>query len=573
MKYIAIITCLLALSISFNACQEDFLERSPLDQITSVDFFKTPADLRVYINQYYNHTHFPEYGRFGGDGADNRIGQTPSTHFEGTRTVRNTGGLGFNHVRSINFFFDNYRKIEQYHDFDSYKQFVGEAHFFRALIYFNMLKEYGDIQWITTELGTESSQLYAPRDPRNFVADQIIASLDTASMYLRTDKTNGSSRINKWMALLLQSRVALYEGTWQKYHAGTPFGVSNPNPNKYFNKVVEATTQIMESGLYDIYSTGNPNEDYYNLFGIIKDFSNNPEVMFYAKRDHGVAFIYTGETERNYRMRNPLGNTLTKELADSYLCTDGLPIAVSPLFMGHSTLNEEFQNRDPRMLQTFAPPDAVRSINFAGEIENYWSWVYERLNTGMDFNSPGGYLMRKGYDPHMANQIYGNEENPSIIYRYAEVLLNYAEAKAELGTISQSDLDKSINMLRDRAGMPDLVIDNIAADPSWDFPELSPVINEVRRERRIELMGERFRWDDIARWAAAEHLIVGKRPRGARADQFTEIVFAVDEDGFYDPYQQILPDGYGFNPGRDYLTSIPIQEIVLNPNMKQNPGW
>jgi starch-binding outer membrane protein, SusD/RagB family len=573
MKNIIIITCLLLLSIGFNGCQEDFLDRHPLDQITSVEFFKNPADLRAYMNQFYNHTHFPEYGRFGSDGADNRIGQNPSEHFEGSRTVRNTGGLGFDQVRRINYFFDNYRRIEAYHDFDLYKQFVGEAHFFRALIYFNILKTYGDIQWITTELGTESPELFAPRDPRNFVADNIIASLDTAAMYLRADKTNGSSRINKWMALLLQSRVALYEGTWQKYHNGTPFGVSNPDPNKYFNKAVEAANAVMESGLYNIYSTGNPNADYYSLFGIIKDFSGNPEVMFYAKRDPSIAFIYTGETERNYRMRNPIGNSLTKELADSYLCTDGLPISLSPLFIGNSTVGEEFQNRDPRMLQTFAPPDAVRSINAAGAVENYWSWIYARINTGSDFMCPAGYPMRKGYDPHMTNQVYGNEVNPSIIYRYAEALLNYAEAKAELGSINQADLDKSINKLRDRAGMPHLVFANIAQDPKWDFPELSPIINEVRRERRVELMGEGFRWDDIARWAAANHLIVGKRPRGAKANQFTQIVFPVDEDGYFDPYRVRLPNGYGFNPGRDYLTSIPVQEIVLNPNMTQNPGW
>ena len=436
-----------------------------------------------------------------------------------------------------------------------------------------MLKSYGDIQWITTELGTESPELYSPRDPRNLVADNIIAALDTAAMYLREDKTSGSSRINKWMALTLQSRVALYEGTWQKYHNGTPFGVSNPNPDKYFNKVVEATTKVMESNLYDIYSTNKPSEDYYNLFGVLKDFSTNPEVMFYIKRDHDIAFIHTGETERNYRMRNPIGNSLTKGLADSYLCTDGLPIALSPLFMGHSTISEEFQNRDPRMLQTFAPPDAVRRIDPNGEIGDYWSWIYERINTGSDFLCPAGYPMRKGYDPDMNNHVYGNEANPSIVYRFGEVLLNYAEAKAELGTVNQSDLDKTINKLRDRVGMPHLTLASIAVDPDWDFPTLSAIINEIRRERRIELMGERFRWDDIARWAAADELIIGKRFKGAYAAQYTVNPFSVDADGFLDPHYIRVPNGYGFDPGRDYLTSIPLQEIVLNPNMTQNPGW
>ena len=168
------------------------------------------------------------------------------------------GNINFGPVRNINYFFDNYKRVEANADFEDYKQFVGEAHFFRALIYFNLLQDYGDIQWVTTELGTESPELYKARDPRNLVADNIIADLDTAAMYLTEDKTDGASRINKWMALLIQSRVALFEGTWEKYHNGTPFGVANPDPEKYFNKVIESTSAVMNSGIYDIYSTGDP---------------------------------------------------------------------------------------------------------------------------------------------------------------------------------------------------------------------------------------------------------------------------------------------------------------------------
>src|SRR5690606_26705106 len=131
----------------------------------------------------------------------------------------------------------------------------------------------------------------------------------------------------------------------------------------------------------------------------------------------------------------------------------------------------------------------------------------------------------------------------------------------------------SIKPLRDRVGMPNLVLADIQADPDWHFPGLSPAINEIRRERRVELALEGFRWDDIARWAAADELIIGKRPKGFKASQVANNTFPVDGDGFLDPFQIALPDGYQFDPERDYLNSIPETEIVLNPALTQNPGW
>jgi len=166
------------------------------------------------------------------------------------------------------------------------------------------------------------------------------------------------------------------------------------------------------------------------------------------------------------------------------------------------------------------------------------------------------------------------EESPAIIYRYAEVLLNYVEAKAELGTINQGDIDLAIKPLRDRVGMPNLAMGAIVSDPDWDFPELSPLINEVRRERQVELAAEGFRWNDIARWAGADELIVGKRPKGFLASQVEENPFPVDENGFLDPLKNAMPEGWGFQLDRDYLNSIPVSEIVLSEgNLTQNPGW
>lgn len=572
MKNINILISLIALLV-LNACNEDFLDRHPLDKVGSVNFFMTPADLQTYLNRFYNSTLFPISPQYGRDyDSDNAISVNIDTRLEGSRTLDNASNISFENVRNINYFFDNYKRVEQNHDIEDYQQYLGEAHFFRALIYYNLLVRYGDIQWFTTALGTKSPELYNPRDPRNIVADNIIADLDTAAMYLTVDKTDGASRLNKWMALLIQSRVALFEGSWEKYHNETPFGVANMNPQKYFNKAVEAASVIMNSGLYDIYTTGTPSSDYYDLF-ILRDYSSNNEVMFWREFNNelgkGESAFYR---EPNYMQQFPYEHSLTKELADSYLCNDGNPIATSPLFAGYTTLEDEMQNRDPRFYQTISSPGAVWRIQQDGTIE-YFQELYDRLNTGAMYNCPGGYLVRKGYNANVIYHVPQYEETPGIIYRYAEVLLNFAEAKAESGTITQADIDMSVKKLRDRIGMPNLILANITADPKWDFPELSSVINEIRRERRVELATEGLRASDILRWAAADELIVGKRPKGFLAAQLLNNVYPVDANGFLDPYLNKAPDGYGFKVDRDYLDAIPKTQIELNPDLTQNPGW
>lgn len=573
MKNIKIITGVLVVLV-LSACRKDFLDRRPLDEVGAFDYFKTPKDLETYVNQFYISALFPISEQYGRDyNSDNAVSTNFNEILAGTRTLDDAGAISFARVRSVNYFFDNYKRIEGLAAFDDYKQYVGEAFFFRALIYFDLLKGWGDIQWFTSVPGTESPELLQQRDPRNVVADNIIKDLDSAALYLQAAKTDGASRINKWMALLIQSRVALYEGTWEKYHAGDPFGVPNPQPEKYFNKAAEAATKIMESGVYSLYSTGSFTTDYYDLFGKQRTYASNTEVMFWKKYDNGLG---KGEAafrrEVNYMQRNPYEHSQTKELADSYLCTDGNPISGNSLFKGYANIGLEMQNRDPRFYQTFGMPGQTWAIASNGDITKYDA-LYAILNQGIQYYSPSGYVLRKGYDAREQYQVPQYEETPGIIYRYGEVLLNFAEAKAELGTITQDDIDKSIKLLRDRVGMPNLVLSSITTDPEWDFPTLTPIINEVRRERRIELASEGLRFDDIMRWAAADELIVGKRPHGFKAAQLAVNPYPVDADGFLDPYQQKLPNGYGFKIGRDYLNAIPKDQLLLNPSLVQNPGW
>ena len=575
MKYVKIFSGFIALLIVLNSCQKKLLDKIPLDQVSSAAFFLQPSDMQIYMNQFYTDVMFPvQYGSILGnpyDGSqddfnsDNEVNSNQiNARLKGDRTLQDAAaGWNFADVRSINYFFDNYKKCTA--PFTDYQQYVGEAHFFRALIYFKLLKRFGDVPWITSELQTNSPELYDARTPRNVVADNIISELDSAALYLTEKRNGGSSRIYKGIALALQTRVAIYEGTWEKYHVGDPFGVANPEPEKYFNKVVEAASTMMNSGFFQIYNTSNPLSDYNNLFKL-RDYTSTTEVLFWKEFSTNLGI----NNQRNYKLEVPFGSSLTKGLADSYLCTDGKPISVSSLFQGYATITDEIKNRDPRFNQTIFAPANEWEVS-----DNVLSWndVYSNLNTASNYYAPTGYVQRKGYDPLMINHSTNFEEDPVIQFRYAEVLLNFAEAKAELGTITQSDLDNSIGLLRARVGVPNIILGSITNDPNWDFPSLSPIINEIRRERRVELAIEGFRWSDIARWAAADKLIVGKRPKGFKGSQIPGTAFPNDANGFLDPFQTALPNGYQFKVNRDYLDPIPLDQIVLNSKLTQNPGW
>lgn len=575
MKSLRLIISIVVVSILLNACDKNYLNKRPLDKVGTKEFFTSPKSLEIYMNQFYNSGNFPIMGSWGLDfNSDNEITINVNSWLRGSRTLDGAGNINFSGVRAVNYFLDNYKNVGETYTIEDYKQYVGEAYFFKALIYFRLLKHYGDIQWLTSVLETNSPELYNPRNPRNVVADNIIACLDTAATYLTADKTDGNSRINKWMALLIQSRVALFEGTWEKYHAGDPFGVTDPQPEKYFKKVVEAAITIMNSGLYAVYSTGNPDADYHSLF-TLRDYSDNKEVMFWKSFDNELT---KGErpfrNQPNYDKQLPRGHSITKSLADAYLCIDGQPISISSDFEGYTTIEKEATNRDPRFYQTIAVPDNIWHIYEDGTKDYYSKFYSTLINTGGDYRAPSGYVIYKGYDPRVQYQVPQYEETPGVIYRYAEVLLNFAEAKAELGKLTQADINKSIKKLRDRVGMPNLFLGNIQPDPAWNFPSLSPAINEIRRERRVELALEGFRAADIKRWAAADELIVGNRPKGFLASQIPTVnLYPVDGKGFLDPFKNQIPNGYGFQINRDYLDAIPKTQIELNPNLNQNPGW
>lgn len=558
---------------------EKVLDKYPLDQITSETYWKTPTDLQLYANQFYPNAfvvatsdrwqdQYPEDIQ-----SDNMTYVDAHERLRGSRTIPATEGWSYSNIRSTNIFLKNYTKCEG--PIESYQKYVGEVYFFRAFFYFGLVKQYGNVPYYTKELGTASEELYMARTPRNQVIDSIIADLNLAIQYLPSGRQEGGTRLSKEIALLFKSRVCLYEGTWEKYHQGSAFGVSNPNPQKYFQMAIEAVDPIMSSGIYTINKSGKIISDYFDQFGS-EDYTNHPEVMFYKAFALELDMSHNRESQTGRGQSGGVG--LTKSFVDSYLCTDGKPIflnngAQNSLYLGDDRLNTIVANRDPRLEQTIVVPGAPLQIYGTDTI----FFIRPAIDQPSHLCNPTGFQMKKFLN---YNQNYvaagGGGKTDIIFFRYAEVLLNYAEAKAELGTITQGDIDKTIKLLRDRVGMPNLVISAIERDPNWKYPTLSPVINEIRRERCIELIGEGFGWDDIARWAAADEVIVGKRPMGAKFQyDYADLNPANFNltNGYLDPLGTQIPNGYGFKLGRDYLTAIPTQELVLNPNLVQNPGW
>ncbi len=581
MKKNKVIIVLALMIVLITGC-EDVLEKTPLDRVSSADFFKSKNDLKIYVNKFYESNLLFEYNTTWAASrraiftheavnSDNQLffGYVDDG-LNGQRTILSSNSDyndGYKLVRSINYFFDNYEKVED--SFDEYKQYLGEAYFFRALIFYNLLKKYGEIIWLDYVPDENSDILYGERMARNEVIDNILADMDSAIELLSEDKIDGGTRVNKWIALAYQSRIALYEGTWEKYHANGVFAAKNPDADKYLQKAVKAAEEVMNSGGFDIYSTGSPDTDYYNFFNL-NDYSSNNSVLIWKKYAVDLGII----NRRMFNGRYPFEGGLTKELVDSYLCTDGDPISVSPLFLGYDFLVSEMTDRDPRLLQTVWSPGVPWQIT--ADATTNWSVVYNNLfSGGNDLISATGYCMRKGYSANVETHNNNGEDFPDVLFRYAEVLLNYAEAKAELGSISQADIDMTIKLLRDRVGMPSLDLATISNDPNWDFPTLSPVINEIRRERKVELACEGNRWSDIQRWAAADELIAGHRPKGLKASQLANNPpYPVDADGFIDPLLDALgASGYGFKVDRDYLYPIPPEERTLNPKLTQNPGW
>ncbi|MEJ7736865.1 MAG: RagB/SusD family nutrient uptake outer membrane protein [Chitinophagaceae bacterium] len=572
------------------ACKKDFLNREPLDTLSTDNSLATTNELRLFVNQFYIGSFPGQPGGVGGAGiafndagTDNMTFSSVSNRMNGTLAVSNAAALtGYTTIRSINYFLENYHHATG--DATLINNYLGEAKFFRAITYFNMVRSYGDLTWVNKVLPADTLLMQAPRDSRTLIIDSVLADLDQAVALLPVSTNSATMRLHRDVALAFKSRVALYEATWQKYHKAKndPFftkGITDAKIQNYFEQARDASLAVMNSNRWRIYSTGKPLEDYFNLF-VTLDLSTNPEVLLWRK--YSVA-DNIGHSVSKYTSTAGADMGINLSLVDDYLTKDGRPFPGNERAQAQQVYGNELKPdiRDPRLSQTVAVPG--KPIRPGGVVP-----AYPPINqTGFN-RSTTGYPLYKFLEFNDPRAVFDdfNSQCPAIAFRYAEVLLNYAEAMAELGG-DPALIANALKPLRDRAGMPAVnFVREYNTDPGYPFNNLSAVLQAVRRERRIELAAEGFRQDDIMRWAAADVLIVNKRPLGALfigsdmqanyPSSFQPLLTGNTGDTrrYLDPLKNVVPNGYGFNVNRDYL--LPIQQRMLQLTANkwvQNPGW
>ncbi|CAN5839419.1 RagB/SusD family nutrient uptake outer membrane protein [soil metagenome] len=588
-KHIYKFSLTLLVLVFCNGCNDKFLERAPLDRISNDTFWNTENDLAVYNNSLYDlarndnnvpilHGHYQGFESHWGsfwfldELADNMAPRhSRHTFYQQMRAGKHNvptnpdwfGYAGWNFVRAINVGLANYDRanISQ----AAKDKYIAEARLFRGWFYADKVSKYGDVPWVERELTVDSEELFAARTPRKEAMAKVLEDLNFASTKLPNSWNDGGApgRLNRWAALLVKSRVCLFEGTWQKYHGGS-------DANMWLEEAAKAAKELMDSGPYRLYTTGNPQRDY-NAYHRVLNLAGNPEVMYWRKYQLGV---FTNHVQSYFEY----AGGATKSMVEDYLATDGLPITLSPLYKGDAKIEDVFENRDPRLRQTVLHPADAGFYKY--HLADGRS--YPRVN-GM----AGGYISETGYHiikhynaDDMIGKAFDTGETPAIILRFAEALLNYAEAKAELGTISQADLDISINKLRDRVAMPHLKMD-VKMDPKYANDGVSALISEIRRERRVELFMEGFRYNDLRRWKQGKKLTIptmGMRwDDAAKARYPGAIVRSSVDPATGVPYINVYQGTDWANPvfdeSKHYLWPIPLNILAQNPKIGQNPGW
>ncbi len=590
----------------------DMLDKNPKDKLVPETFFRNENDLKLFSNSFYDNLFDKEPFDRQSDIFFEK-GTLSDELYAGTNRVPATntgaGGWSWGQLRKINTMLGN---IDKCQDDAVREQYTALARFFRARFYYEKVKRFGDVPWYDKELdSTDEEQLYKPRDSRELVMQNMLADIDAAIAGLPS--TVSTYRVNKWSALMLKAQFCLYEGTFRKYHGvnidAQTAGVESVNSaDDYLRLAADAAYKLLTESPYTLAP------DYHELFR--QENADEGEYILAIKSDPSNNITHSGTS---FCIMATGGNPgFAKKFVDSFLMKDGTRFTDKE---GWETLQfvEQVKDRDPRLGMIMRLPEYERVTGkysqFGPDINNTSSgYQYEK------------YVMAPEFDKAERADMAWND---IPVYRFAEAHLIYAEAKAELGTLVQSDLDISINQLRRRAGMPDLDMNAANGNPdpylmsdAYGYPNLAAlnpsnigVILEIRRERTIELVLEDSgRWHDIVRWKEGKcydqnlHGMYFPGPGKydttgdgkpdyylydtEKAPQEAEGLIAIqiqdiEIGGKFVAYTDgiILSDGNKgyidkhkgkrekFNETRDYLYPLPIGELVLNENLKQNPGW
>ena len=537
-KYILI--C--GLAAALFSC-DDVLNKYPQTSISTNNFWKTEDDFKMAANALYNDL-ANNHGETVDLQGDDYYGRSVNEVSAGTLVASNTDDVwtkAYTNIRKANDIIENAEVSEVAASVKD--RYVAEARFFRAYQYAELFKRFGNVPLILKTLDINSPELYEAAAPRADVVAQIIEDLEWAAGKLPKKQALTASdegRITRGAALALLGRVALYEGTFNKYH-------SKGDSQQLLSKAQSAAKTVIEEGEFSLYP------DFLGQFK--EENEGNEETIL---RTFYKETISSGSAPRTRGLIVDANMAPTQFLAHSFLCTDGLPIEYSPLYKGDDDITTEFENRDPRMAHT----------------------IWEPLTT-FENNAPLVPQLTKartGYWPKKPGDVTALEKTfcytDYILMRYAEVLLVYAEATYELnGSISNADLDLSINKLRARVGMPSLTNEFINAQKAKGYD--MDMLDEIRRERRVELAGEGYRYDDIIRWKIAEK-VLPVTIKGAKFYQsyYPNVVAGkdvqLDEEGYIIVEKS---EARTFDPAKNYLFPLPLRELSLNDKLIQNPNW
>ncbi|KAA5544167.1 RagB/SusD family nutrient uptake outer membrane protein [Adhaeribacter rhizoryzae] len=581
------------------------LEEVPVDTANKGAVFGSENGLQLYANSFYdwlpsaNNIHqadaisdysarrnAPDFLRAGNVYTSRTTDNTSASGYDMV-ALGSDWNWGWGTLRNINFFLENNKdpKIAP----EVRKHYNGLARFFRAWFYFEKVKRYGEVPWINKPLDVADPQLYGSRDPRTLVMDSVLADINYAIANIRTVNESSRTLITKDVALALKSRIALFEGTFRKYH--TDKGLAN-TATTWLAAATDASETVMNSGRYSLYKGGGTDLSYRQLF--ISDAPVASEVILAVVSStalnvrHAANWYFTSATTgTRFSFIRPFINT--------YLNIDGTPFTDEADYQTQ-TFMDEVKGRDKRLAQT------IRTGS------------YKRVNAGNQVPAPPAFTYTyTGYQPikwsvdNVAIDGGNNNTNAVSIFRYAEILLNYAEAKAELGTLTTDDWTKTIGALRSRAGITGgLSALPTVADPylqSTYFPGISdPVILEVRRERGIELALEGFRFYDIIRWKRGE--LMEMPWTGIYVPEANKLM-DLNEDGtpdvyFYTQapasqingvnYINVATESYKLTNGtsgqivwlpnivrkweeKKYFYPVPETHLLTNPKLGQNTGW
>lgn len=489
--------------LTFQSC----LDMEPKTQLADTNYWQTPDHFKLFATQFYGWTvDFKQLddSPHSDVRSDLRTGITLDVYSNGTNSIPSSDKTytnNYNRIRQVNTLL---QQAEGYAAPADIETSVGEAHFFRAYCYFDLLQVYGDVIITRTPLDIDSPEMQMARNSRDEVVDFILEDLEEAIRLLpeaNEISSKDEGRLSSQAASAFLSRVALYEGTWQKFRNG---GQNNDRSSALLDIAATSAHDVIESGFFELFAPEELGTEAYKYLFILENDKSNPagitksgnkEYIFTRRHDPTLASIGFNITQGR------LGNAVyvTRKMANMYLQSNGLPI--NPQTWDYSKVDSEFKDRDNRMSNTLMIPGHTYWGTGGGRID--WTGSAEEIANASHKNfmpSTG-----TGYFPHKwccerDGVPTGMEAYDYPIIRYAEVLLNYAEAVFERDDkISDEDLAISLNLTRKRVNpnMPDLTNAFVSAN-NLDMR------TEIRRERTVEFYDENFRIDDLKRWKTAE---------------------------------------------------------------------